>query len=198
MNPIKQLKPRGTQLTRWRPRNPLQRWEKRGRPGGPLALAAGGVTLALSVAATAVLLGGVVILGMGALAIGGMLVTGYWFRAQRNGIWVHVLVDSDDAVISLAMPIPLGLIRWGLRRAPLDDDAAAMARLILEDPELLETLRHDAIEIVVDDGPDHIEVVIGPRRKRWRSFQFKPIRTHSQTHSQTPSVIFLEESHHVR
>jgi hypothetical protein len=148
------------------------------------ALAVGGV-------ATAVVVGSLAVAGIGALALGALFVGGYWFRAKHKGVWLHVLVDSDDAVISLALPIPISLLRWGVALAP--DDAAEMARMILEDPELMETLHRDAIEIVLDSDGDHIEVVIGPRRKKWRAIQFNPIRSFSQTNSLTQ----LEETDYV-
>ncbi len=169
----------GPGLTRRRPRNPLARRRPRGRMSRPLAVAGGAAALTLGAAVATVVVGGLLVVGLGAFIGGGLLLTGYWYKARRSGIWAHVLVDSDDAVISLAFPIPIALIHWGLRRAPIDDDAADLARMILEDPELLETLHHDAIEIVVDDGPEHVEVVIGPRRKNWRAFQFNPLRSFS-------------------
>jgi len=144
--------------------------------GGAGALALGTVVAMLA-------LGGVVVAGVGAIIGGGLLLSGYWIKANRHGVWAHVFVDSDDVVLSLAFPIPISLIHWALRRAPIDDEAAAMARMILDDPILLETLRHDAIEIMVDDGLEHVEVVIGPRRSHWRAFQFNPRPAFSQSQS---------------
>ena len=185
-------KRRGNRIVRWRPRVPAMRGKGRlNRPlskaGTVVALAAGGVT-------ATIVLGGVIVAGVGALAIGAIAVTGYWFWARRKGIWAHVLVDTDDVVISLAVPIPISLLNLGLSLSPVPDDAADMARLILSDPELLKTLHKDAIEIVVDSGTDHIEVVIGPRRKKWRAIQFNPIRSFSQT----PSLPEQEDTNHVR
>ena len=57
--------------------------------------------------------------------------------------------------------------------------------MILEDPDLMAALHHDAIEIMIDSDGDHIEVVIGPRRKQWRAIQFNPVRSFSQTKSLT-------------
>ena len=172
-------KPRGRNITRWRPR--LPRLRGNGRLSRPLAAAGTVTALAVGGAATAIVLGGVVVIGVGALAIGAVAVGGYWFWAERKGIWAHVLVDTDDVVISLAVPIPVSLLRAGVGIAPVPDDAVDMARMILEDPELLETLHKDAIEIVVDSGGDHVEVVIGPRRKHWRAIQFNPVRSFSRT-----------------
>ena len=179
-------------LMRWRPQRPLGRRPPRSRLSRPLAAAGGAAALTLGAAAATVVVGGLMVAGLGVLIGGGLLLTGYWFKAKRSGVWAHVLVESDDAVISLAIPIPISLIRWGLRRAPISDDAAEMARMILEDPELLDALRHDAIEIQVDDDSGHVEVIIGPRRKRWRAFQFHPIRSTSQNHAIVP----LEEKNH--
>jgi hypothetical protein len=173
-------------LTRWRHPAPLARLQAKGQGSKALAAAGGAAAVTLGAAIATVVVGGLVVMGLGALIAGGLLLTGYWFKAKRSGIWLHVLVDSDDAVISLALPIPISLIRLGLRRAPISDDAADIARLILDDPELLKTLRHDAIEVIVDDGPEHIEVVIGPRRKQWRAFQFNPVRSFSKHASIAP------------
>ena len=172
-------KPRSKGIVRWRPR--LPRLRGNGRLSRPLAAA--GTTLAVvtgGVAAT-IVLGGVVVVGVGALAVGAIAVSGYWLWAKRKGLWAHVLVDTDDVVISLAVPLPLSLLRLGLELAPVPDDAVDMARMIMEDPELLKTLHKDAIEIIVDSGSDHIEVVIGPRRKHWRAIQFNPVRSFSRT-----------------
>ena len=152
----------------WRPGRGLTRWRPRKRHFLPLAAAGGVATL---------IMGGGTILGLGTLLIGGMVLTRYWAKANRSDIWIHILVDTDDVIISLALPIPLSLLRWGLRRASITAEAANVLHMILEDPELLETLHHDAIEIQVDDGSDHIEVVIGARRKHWRAFQFTPVRS---------------------
>jgi len=172
-------KPRGRGITRWRPR--LPRLRGNGRLSRPLAAAGTVTALAVGGVAATIVLGGVIVAGVGALAIGAVAVTGYWFWAKRKGIWAHVLVDTDDVVISLAVPIPISLLNLGLSLSPVPDDATEMARLILNDPELLDTLHKDAIEIVVDSGADHIEVVIGPRRKHWRAIQFNPVRSFSRT-----------------
>ncbi len=158
----------------------------RRRPPRPLVAMGGAGVLALGAAVTMLALGGVVVAGLGAVIGGGILLSGYWVRAKRNGVWAHVFVDSEDVVLSLAFPIPISLIHWALRRAPIDDEAAAMARMILDDPVLMETLRHDAIEIVADEGSEHVEVVIGPRRRHWRAFQFHPRRSVSQSHFPSP------------
>ncbi len=188
-------KPRGNRITRWRPR--LPRLRGNGRLARPLAAVGTGTALAVGGVAATVVLGGVIVAGVGALAIGAMAVTGYWFWAKHRGIWAHVLVDTDDLVLSLALPIPVSLMRLGVNLSPVPDDAADMARLILNDPELLETLHKEAIEIVVDSGTDHIEVVIGPRRKQWRAIQFNPVRSFSQTDSHTKIISNPEDVKYV-
>ncbi len=191
MNLLKYRKHRTNRVVRWRPQIPARRRPRR----FPRSLtAAGGVTaLAVGGVMAAILLGSVIMLGVGALAAGMVIIGGYWFRAKRNGLWVHVLVDTDDVVISLALPIPLALIRWGLRTSPVSDDAVEMARLILEDQELQEALHEDAIEITLDNGSEHVEVIIGQRRKHWRAFQFNLARSFSQTQPLSK----LEETTHV-
>ncbi|HHB90109.1 MAG TPA: hypothetical protein ENK60_02240 [Anaerolineae bacterium] len=179
-------------LARWRPRGLVQRGP-RGHLARPLALVGGAAALTIGAAVATLVVGGLMVVGLGALIGGGLILSGYWFKTKRSGIWLHLLVDSEDVVISLAFPLPLTLFRWGLRRAPIDDNVADLARMILEDPELMNTLRHDAIEIQVDDGSDHIEVVIGPRRKHWRAFQFHPLRSITRNHSSH----LLEENNHV-
>ena len=191
MNLLKYRKHRPNSVVRWRPQIPARRRTRRlprslTAAGGVTALAVGGVM-------AAILLGSVIMLGVGALAAGMVIIGGYWFRAKRNGLWVHVLVDTDDVVISLALPIPLALIRWGLRTSPVSDDAVEMARLILEDQELQEALHEDAIEITLDNGSEHVEVIIGQRRKHWRAFQFNLARSFSQTQPLSK----LEETTHV-
>ncbi len=184
-------KPRGGNLTPWRPKLPTLRGNRR----LPRSLAAAGAVTTLAVAgvATAVVLGSLAVAGVGALILGALAVGGYWFQAKHKGIWLHVLVDTDDVVISLALPIPISLLRRGVALSPASDGAVEMARLILEDPELMSTLHHDAIEIMLDSGNDHIEVVIGPRRKKWRAIQFNPVRSFSQT----KSLINQEETNYV-
>ncbi len=125
--------------------------------------------------------GGLLVLG--AVAAGALALAGSWLRAQRHGVWVQALLESDDFVISLALPIPLSLLRRALAMTPISDDDVATARTIIEDPELLKALHEDAIEITAGDGADHIEVVIGPRRRRWRVFQFNLTRSFSRTKS---------------
>ena len=185
-------KPRSTGIVRWRPR--LPRLRGNGRLSRPLATAGATLAVVTGGVATVIVLGGVVVVGLGALAIGAIAVGGYWFWAKRKGIWAHVLVDTDDVVISLAVPIPLSLLRLGLELAPVPDDAVDMARMILEDPELLNALHKDAIEIIVDSGSDHIELVIGPRRKHWRAIQFNPVHSFSRT----KQLSHMEEKTHVR
>lgn len=179
-----------TGMVRWRPRLPRLRSGE--RPGRPLAATGVAATL-VGGAAAAIVLGGVAVTGVGVLAISALAIGGYWLRARRKGLWLHVLVDSDDLIVSLALPLPLKLIRWGLEVSPVSDDAVNMVRMFIEDPEVLETLHKDAIEIAIDSGDDHIEVLIGPRRKYWRTFQFNPIRSFSQT----KRLSQLEENSHV-
>lgn len=180
--PHKDIIVRPKTLNRWQGRRELspRAPHRRGRLARPLAAAGVLGGLALGAAATVVVVGGLLVVGIGILAVGTLALGGLWLKARRSGVWLHVLVDSDDVVISLAIPLPLSLIRWGLQFAPAPD-TAAIAQAIIEDPELLDALRQDAIEITVDDGADHIEVVVGPRRKRWRTFQFRPIRAISKT-----------------
>ncbi len=187
--------PGGGGLVRWRPR--LHSLRQNGRFSRPLAAAGTTAALVGGGAAAVIALGGVVVVGVGALAIGAAAAGSYWFWAKRKAIWVHVLVDNDDAVISLALPIPLSLLRLGLELSPVPDDAVDTARLILEDPELLDALHKDAIEVVLDSDGNHVEVAIGPRRKRWRALQFKPVRSFSQTIVKTKPLSNLEEITHV-
>jgi hypothetical protein len=185
-------KSHGKGLTRWRHRLPARR--SNGRLSRPLAAVSALTALTVGGVAAAVALSGVVIVGAGALIIGAIAVSGYWFWAKRKGLWVHVLVDTDDVVISLAIPIPLSLLDLGLTISPVSDGAADTARMILNDPELLKALHEQPIEIILDSGADHIEVVIGSRRKHWRAFQFNPVRSFSQT----KSLSNPEEVNHVR
>ena len=174
-------------LARWR------RSDKANRPIRPLAIVGAAAAITAVAAAIIVVGGGLLVLGLGALTLGALALAGSWLRAQRNGVWVHVLIDTDDVIISLALPIPLSLLRRGLAMTPISDDDVATVRMILEDPELLKALHEDAIEIIADDGADHIEVVIGPRRRRWRAFQLNLTRSFSQTtslpHSKEPNHV---------
>ena len=110
-------KPRGRHLTRWRPRLPARRGNRRlsrslATAGTVAALAVGGV-------ATAVVVGSLAFAAVGALALGALVVGGYWFWAKHKGIWLHVLVDTDDAVISLALPIPISCCAGAWRSRPM-------------------------------------------------------------------------------
>lgn len=181
------------QLARWHPRRRLPGLRGNGRLTRPLAAAGGIAALTIGAAATALVAGGLLVIGLGLITVGAIVVGVYWFRAKRNGIWLHVLVDTDDVVISLAIPIPLSLLHQALKMSPASDDTAQMVRQFLKDPEVMETLHREAIEIVVDSGADHVEVVIGPRRKHWRAIQFSPVRSFSRTESLSNP----EETHYV-
>ncbi|HEY52800.1 MAG TPA: hypothetical protein G4N94_05020 [Caldilineae bacterium] len=181
--PGKDIIVRPKTLDRWQGRRELSARTPRrhGRLTKPLTAVGILGGLALGAAATVIVAGGLLVVGIGILAVGVLALGRLWLKAQRSGVWLHVLVDNDDVVISLVFPLPISLVCRGLQLVPATDDAVEMARMILEDPELLDTLHTDAIEITVDDGADHIEVVVGPRRKRWRAFQFRPIRAISKT-----------------
>ncbi len=158
------------------------------KAGGMIAMTGGAVV------ATA-LLGGVLVAGAGVLAVGGLWIAGYWLRARRRGSWAHVLVESQEGTITLAIPLPLSLARVGLHLAPIPPETKRIALDVLSDAELLRALREEGIEVQVDDGNDHVEVYIGARRAHWPVFRLGSIKHRSPTVISLPIHSQKEDSH---
>ncbi len=148
----------------------------------PLVMVGVLAAIALGLTVVIVVVGGFVLLGLGAIIVGGLLLGVFWRSARRSPIWLHALADTNKFVFSLAFPLPLSLIRRGLQSIATSNETFELVRGFLEYPDLLERLHHDAIEIqITETSGDHVEVIIGERRPHWRVFQFKMIRSFSQT-----------------
>ena len=158
------------------------------KAGGIVAVTGG------AVAATA-LLGGVLVAGAGVLAVGGLLVAGYWLRARGRGVWAHVRVESREGTITLAIPLPLSLARMGLNLAPIPSQPKQIALDVLSDAELLRALREEGIEVQVDDGEHYVEVYIGARKPHWPVFRLGSMNKPIPTIISLPTSSQKEDSH---
>ncbi len=138
------------------------------------------------------LLGGVVLLVLALLALF-LIPAVVLLAAMRSPIWLHVKVDSPDVWFSIGLPLPIPLLRWGLRWGGHRYPWMAIANELMADPAFAAALNEQALEILVEDGADHIEIILGKRRQHWRWLQFKLKDTPFL--QQIPAL--LEEKEHV-
>ena len=117
------------------------------------------------------LLGGIVLLVLALLALFLILAAGL-LAGMRFPIWLHVKVDSPDVWFSIGFPLPIPLLHWGLRWGAYRRPWMAIANELMADPTFMDALSEQGLEVLVEDGPDRIEIILGKRRQHWRWLQF--------------------------
>ncbi len=138
------------------------------------------------------MLGGVALLALALLALF-LIPVAALLAAMRSSIWLHVRVDSPDVGFSIGLPLPMPLLRWGLRWGGHRYPWMAIANELMADPAFASALNEQALEILVEDGADRIEIILGKRRQHWRWLQFNLKDTPFL--QQIPAL--LEEKEHV-